>query len=367
MNCLNCRGNKLIKLIETKENKSVGSDCKPLNYDIEVYQCENCQLFQKRVDDTYRKRTNALYENYQAFALTNGKEQLNFSADVPMSRCQTILENCRNLLPQQGKALDIGTGSGVMLSALAKICPNMQLYGQDVSDHQRRNIEKNVALSSFFTGELQKVPVKFELITLIHVLEHVEDLASFLSDIKSLLAPNGKLLIQVPNIEENIWDFAIFDHIWHFTQGTLVSVVSPWFDAITLPKQIGKELTIVVGALGEKSTTLKSISSNAALASCFNQYLHKLNGLKQKQEYCFVLGTGPSAVFTANFLGKYCLGFVDEDANKIGKFLMGLPIKDSREAITNTVILPYPKVQQHAIKQRLAHLSTHCLIEEKQQ
>ena len=77
-----------------------------------------------------------------------------------------------------------------------------------------------------------------------------------------------------------------------------------------------------------------------------------------------MLGTGPAAVFTANYLGKHCLGFVDEDENKIGKTLMGLPIVSVDETLVQPVILPYPNKQQQAIKKRLSYLSLHCLSKE---
>ena len=67
---------------------------------------------------------------------------------------------------------------------------------------------------------------KFEIITLWHVLEHVENLSEYISTLKNLLADNGKLIIAVPNFKSDDANYykefwAAFDvprHLWHFSQ-----------------------------------------------------------------------------------------------------------------------------------------------------
>lgn len=58
-------------------------------------------------------------------------------------------------------------------------------------------------------------------------LEHVDHAAAFLREIWRVMAPGGKLLLEVPNIEcidypLNIEEFFIDKHNYHFTRGTLL-------------------------------------------------------------------------------------------------------------------------------------------------
>ena len=70
---------------------------------------------------------------------------------------------------------------------------------------------------------------KFNVITLWHVLEHVENLNEKLLELKSYLAENGIIFIAVPNHESH--DAKIYNsywagydvprHLWHFSQASM--------------------------------------------------------------------------------------------------------------------------------------------------
>lgn len=96
------------------------------------------------------------------------------------------------------KVLDIGCGSGLMLSALEK---TGQAYGMDMSDDAIK-FSKEI-----FEGEVKKgalpdqVPYEdgfFDLITALDVIEHIDDDAGSLKAMHSLLMPEGVIVITVP-------------------------------------------------------------------------------------------------------------------------------------------------------------------------
>ncbi len=74
----------------------------------------------------------------------------------------------------------------------------------------------------------------FEVITLWHVLEHMEKLNEAIKKIKSCLTPNGILLLALPNhhsydakIYKEHW--AAYDiprHLWHFSPDTLEKLLN---------------------------------------------------------------------------------------------------------------------------------------------
>lgn len=69
----------------------------------------------------------------------------------------------------------------------------------------------------------------FDVIAMFHVVEHLEDPVALLSSVRPLLAPNGRLLIEVPNLA-GPWrippsEFFRVEHLFNFTYETLSQVL----------------------------------------------------------------------------------------------------------------------------------------------
>ena len=129
---------------------------------------------------------------------------------------------------RSGKLLDVGTGTGYFAA-------EMKARGWDVSvveknDSARRFAEKNFQLTAFpsiddfVKKHAPEHPETFDVITLWHVLEHIENLNDTAYQLVTLLKTGGKLVIAVPNCNSydalkygNLW--AAYDvprHLWHF-------------------------------------------------------------------------------------------------------------------------------------------------------
>ena len=118
--------------------------------------------------------------------------------------------------------LDFGAGTGDFL----KICKNnnWQVLGIEPSAEARENaVKKGIYLKE---NLLDITNQKFDVITLWHVLEHVENLKSTIKVLKSLLQPEGRIVVAVPNYKSYDAAFykehwAAYDvprHLWHFSQ-----------------------------------------------------------------------------------------------------------------------------------------------------
>jgi len=124
--------------------------------------------------------------------------------------------------------LDIGCGTGDFLETALK--DNWQITGIE-PDQNARQISNSKTNNSVFEIEyLEKLkPNSFDVITLWHVLEHLPNLEMHTALFKSLLKPNGTLVIAVPNFKsydakyyKNFW--AAFDvprHLWHFSKTSI--------------------------------------------------------------------------------------------------------------------------------------------------
>lgn len=130
------------------------------------------------------------------------------------------------------RLLDIGCGTGDFL----KIAKNHNWYVTGVEPNPKArdiaNLKTNNSVSDI--DQLLKFePNSFDVITLWHVLEHLPKLDDHISIFNSLLKPNGRLIIAVPNYKsfdakhyKEYW--AAFDvprHLWHFSQQSISKLV----------------------------------------------------------------------------------------------------------------------------------------------
>ncbi|WP_298762890.1 class I SAM-dependent methyltransferase [uncultured Polaribacter sp.] len=121
--------------------------------------------------------------------------------------------------------LDVGAGTGDFL----QFCNANQwsVSGIEPSDNARAIANKKSIVLKENLNDL--ADEKFDVITLWHVLEHVENLADYIKNLKVLLKPNGRIVIAVPNFKsydaklyKEYW--AAFDvprHLWHFSQNSI--------------------------------------------------------------------------------------------------------------------------------------------------
>ncbi len=121
--------------------------------------------------------------------------------------------------------LDVGAGTGDFL----KICStnNWNVLGIEPSLNAR-NIAKEKGI--ILKKELKEIKNnKFDVITLWHVLEHVENINEYITTLKKLLSNSGRIVIAVPNYKsydakyyKEFW--AALDvprHLWHFSQSSI--------------------------------------------------------------------------------------------------------------------------------------------------
>ena len=162
--------------------------------------------------------------------------------------------------------LDVGAGTGDFL----KICVanNWNISGVEPnSDARKISKTKGVLLQK----ELDQLGDKqYDVITLWHVLEHVENLSSYIFKLKQLLSDNGRLLIAVPNYKsydakyyKEFW--AAYDvprHLCHFSQQSIQKIFS--FEKMSVEKIIPMKFdSYYVSLLSEKYKTGKMNIINA--------------------------------------------------------------------------------------------------------
>jgi 2-polyprenyl-3-methyl-5-hydroxy-6-metoxy-1,4-benzoquinol methylase len=129
---------------------------------------------------------------------------------------------------EEGRALDIGCGSGGYLLLLKNLGWNVT--GMDIGDNTVQQVrESGIKIS---IGELEKLklnPGSFHVISMWHVLEHLHRPLETLQEIKNLLSDDGVLFIEIPNSAGFLakifatdwfaWDLP--RHLYHFSPNTI--------------------------------------------------------------------------------------------------------------------------------------------------
>ena len=68
----------------------------------------------------------------------------------------------------------------------------------------------------------------------------------YFNGIKALLNNNGYVVFQVPDIDNNPYDFTIYDHVFHFSKLTLKNTLKSYgFDILEINNQIIKEIICI--------------------------------------------------------------------------------------------------------------------------
>ena len=162
--------------------------------------------------------------------------------------------------------LDIGAGTGDFLC----VCKNNEWKITGVENNINA-INKAAEKGVFLNDDLNLISENnFDVITLWHVLEHVEMLSDYITKIKELLSENGRLVIAVPNYKsydakhyKEFW--AAYDvprHLWHFSQSSIHKIFAEENMIVeqTLPMKFD---AYYVSLLSEKYKTGKTNSIKA--------------------------------------------------------------------------------------------------------
>ena len=126
------------------------------------------------------------------------------------------------------KLLDVGCGTGDFLKVAKDDL--WEVSGIEPNPKARIIANKKTENTVYDINQLLKFEKhSFDVITLWHVLEHLPKLKTHIEVFESLLKPNGRLVVAVPNFKsydanyyKKYW--AAFDvprHLWHFSQNTI--------------------------------------------------------------------------------------------------------------------------------------------------
>lgn len=200
MKCKICKSKKIKKLFQSFNQH--GRHIVDKNDVFHIYQCLKCySVFPQniRIDKNYFKKYYELDYYNQPGAMHGGLlyKIIGLVTKFSNSRKERLIY--QSLRPKKKVSiLDIGSGKGNFLAALDhakfnKFGVEINKVGFEASRKKRLQV---------FLGDVTKVNFgrqKFDVVSLWHVLEHIDNIHSLMKKIDSILAPNGILIFQIPN------------------------------------------------------------------------------------------------------------------------------------------------------------------------
>lgn len=126
--------------------------------------------------------------------------------------------------PREGRVLDVGCGDGRLFPMLRRFGSSVE--GIEPDDAARTTITPQGTIHAAPFAAPLPVAGPYALITMLDVLEHLDDRAAALRLCHALLAADGRLLVTVPALP---WLWTSHDDLNHhrvrFTRATLVAVL----------------------------------------------------------------------------------------------------------------------------------------------
>lgn len=365
--CLICNGGKLQPVPGFEALPRITSDCRPFDAGGKLAVCQDCSLVQKIPDEQWLAEIGAIYKGYAAYSVGGGEEQLVMDPHTgrPRKRSEVLMQELRGLgvLPEQLRALDVGCGHGVTLRAMAQAFPQWRLFGHELDDAKRAQLEVIERFEKLYTGRLEGIEGRFGWVSMIHSLEHFVEPLKTLQSLHELIEAQGHLFVEVCNVEENPFDLLVADHLTHFAPQTLAyAAARVGFDVASVETAwVKKELSMLARRAARKSE-MAAPGDGARVLETMISNVRWLAGLIAKAQKAAaecaafgIFGTSIAGTWLASVLADKVAFFVDEDPNRIGREFMGKPIVGP-DAIPAgaSVYLALAPVLAKAIGQRLA-------------
>ncbi len=181
--------------------------------------CGQCGLVYQspRLTDAERE---AFYTREYRLLYGGSAEPTSRDLAVQRARAEALLAFCRPFLAIISAHLDIGCSTGILLQHFARAYSCHATGIEPGESHRSYAQQQGLEVYASLAELEQSRSAPFDLISMIHVLEHLPSPAEYLTHLRHcLLTPDGWLLIEVPNLYAH--DCFEIAHLFSFSTHTV--------------------------------------------------------------------------------------------------------------------------------------------------
>jgi hypothetical protein len=179
----------------------------------------------------------------------------------------------------------------------------------------------------------------FDVISLIHVLEHVPDPITVLTELATRLTRGGVIVIQVPDFSANYFDLVVADHLSHFTEESVTNLarVAGFEIALCASGVVSKEITLV---LHEKKSALREVLPSKATAQRITgdafAFLEKWEQLASATRARKL----PISIFGSSISASWLLSLMHNEISLVKEFIDEDPARQGRQLRSVSITQP---------------------------
>jgi SAM-dependent methyltransferase len=297
--------------------------------------CSACDLVQAILSPSWGGECRKIYSTYHIYQQSGGAEQAVFSGGQGMPRSKKIVDWLKRQarLPMRGQVLDVGCGNGGFLRALRGEFPRWGLSGTEFDRRNEKALRKIRGFRKLYDSRSTPPAANFDLISLVHVLEHMAAPSEFLAGLRTLARPGTRVLIQVPDAERNPFILPVVDHASHFSRSSLRRVAERAGIRVKSVRHdvVARELTLL-GEWGGMKKAEGRRSRNRGGKKWAEKNLGLLKRMSDeaqreaKKEKLVVFGSSLGAAWIHGITRGRVKTFLDEDRARHGRKHLGVPI-----------------------------------------
>lgn len=273
---------------------------KYLSEGFEILRCGSCKHVFTHIKEDISIED--LYEDDRYKVIDNRGSLFDKILEIEYNR---VLGEVKNFVKEPVSLLDFGCGKGKFMSLAAK--KGWSVSGVETSQPRATFATEiyglDVDTDYYTSGKLKKAP--FKVITLFHVVEHLQAPKELVSNlVKENLVEGGLLIIEVPNIDswQSKWagkDWLQLDvprHVNHFTRQSIQSLISSLgFETAKI-----SYFSFHVGLLGMVNTCIGKLGYKGDLIFT----LKNTRDLKLYVLIAFILPFAAALELLSSFFGK---------------------------------------------------------------
>ncbi len=164
--------------------------------DLSIYKCKTCGLESQFPRSSQKELYDANYYKGKAeYSYLDERQTENFHRYVWEARIKTIQKYIKT-----GNFLDVGSSFGGFLRTAKD--KGFDVQGVEISEYASKYaIESGIPTFQGSLTEAKFADNSFEVITLVEVIEHLENPKEIFSELHRILKPGGLLLLQTANFE----------------------------------------------------------------------------------------------------------------------------------------------------------------------
>jgi len=154
--------------------------------------------------------------------------------------------------PQRGRLLEVGSGYGYLLDYFRQ--DGWDVVGVEPNEGLNRHARKvlNLEVLQKILPEAKFPDASFDVVTMMHVIEHVPDPTDTLREIHRVLKPGGMLVMETPRYDTLMFkllgrrerSLSCEGHIYFFTTKTLREISEKVGFSVEREDMVGRSLTL---------------------------------------------------------------------------------------------------------------------------